>query len=553
MRPTISLDRHKHLRELLLRKVDAEHQKAGFSELCEEDKDSVREALEHQIQLGHIQDHDLKNMERKLRTRGGSAFQPGRKAQGSVISSVVSDHWDSGLGLDLDSLAQAVRAVPTSTNQAASPFASNPSLQRALNFSAKHGKQRPLTSIPKARATGSSLISGFSKVSKASSQSRPNSVIARAESPHHPPPRRPHSALHMDSKLANMDVWAQLAITDVKAFKEETEQQEEKRRQKVDMQRQALDAQVQYRQQLNAMQREMEIREARQEAENVAQWVKDQEFANRQKKVALAAEAEARRREFTQVKAQKENEAQARRREEEEQQAQIRSALALEQQQRLERRMKAKEDLRAVQEANDSLKLIREEERKKNALLELSLQEQHMQVLERQEQAQKDAVAEMRMKSLRRQKKAAFIPAKTPKDKAAEIFEKAQGMERAFGQEEIARQARLRAQRGTIKQILADQVQERNAAKEREKEHMERIRLQVEKDAKIAGVMEWQKKQHEKQRNMVHREQLVQQIESKKQKAPGLDMTSAELSMNSAALDRLKIFSPSFLDATLSH
>ena len=33
---------------------------------------------------------------------------------------------------------------------------------------------------------------------------------------------------------------------------------------------------MQYRQQLKAMQVDMEIREARQEADNVAQWVKDQ-------------------------------------------------------------------------------------------------------------------------------------------------------------------------------------------------------------------------------------------------------------------------------------
>ena len=43
------------------------------------------------------------------------------------------------------------------------------------------------------------------------------------------------------------------------------------------------------------------------------------------------------------------------------------------------------------------------------------------------------------------------------------------------------------------------------------------------------------------------------QMENKQQKNPGLDMTSAEMSMNSDALGRLKIFSPSFLDTTLSH
>ena len=38
-----------------------------------------------------------------------------------------------------------------------------------------------------------------------------------------------------------------------------------------------------------------------------------------------------------------------------------RRALTLEQQQRLERKTKAKEDMQAVKEANDSMKLIREE------------------------------------------------------------------------------------------------------------------------------------------------------------------------------------------------
>ena len=48
---------------------------------------------------GHIQDQDLRNMERKLRHRGGSAFPAGRRAEGSVVSSVLPQHKANSFGL----------------------------------------------------------------------------------------------------------------------------------------------------------------------------------------------------------------------------------------------------------------------------------------------------------------------------------------------------------------------------------------------------------------------------------------------------------------------
>eukprot|EP01063_Lacrimia_lanifica_P023852 TRINITY_DN3163_c3_g1_i1.p1 TRINITY_DN3163_c3_g1~~TRINITY_DN3163_c3_g1_i1.p1 ORF type:complete len:499 (+),score=228.67 TRINITY_DN3163_c3_g1_i1:53-1549(+) len=406
--------------------------------------------------------------------------------------------------------------------------------------SASHISQAPASSVGMMRDDAPSVIGSAVAVNKQAAT--PPQGGQRAQIPRRPMlPASGAAAFNQRAKQIQDDMWAKLSKKDVSEFERDETRRKMVRRDRMMEQRRALDEQVQYNVSRKRQEEEEEQRNVQIEAKKVEEWKQEMAVEDKKRKEAYETEKMERDAQLQDLDRRRAAEEEHKRMEEERIASVIRTELEAEQQQAVEKKMKAKESVAKFMQYNAEQRALKDHQKEKENELDRDLHKMYIDRLEKQEKEREDALRKLydrqTFRAMQGSKLAAGWSEKAAEDERRAAREQELLLQKVQNEEKARVQA-ITSEKEKIKKCLAQQIADKERRRMEEKHEWMSLREHIANDVKKAEVQEKDRLCAKRRREVENKKAIQEQIRAKAQQ-PNSAMSREEMRINKELLRRL--------------
>ena len=347
--------------------------------------------------------------------------------------------------------------------------------------------------------------------------------------------------IRLPQEVHSGDLWAKMAEVDVLDYNREIVEARRIAKKKYEEQCRFLDQQVAKRKEVE-QRLVVEEKEVAKEVERQRElWEQEAKKLEESRKERFVQERRQRDEQLEQARLRKVREAEVLKKEDKVLAEKLRLEAIKEQEVNQQRKLKAREEVARAQEFNRQFKEGRAQQLAKDVELDKEHQRMSVERLEKQEREREEALLKMQERQKRQHIMAARMETSVA-EKAAEDEKKAQAyMDRVTAEQQQEEQKKLEkqaAEKLRMRQYLNLQILEREKARAKELEEVEKLREQSKRLAEEEERREREKRLVEKQKALLHRKDIEAQMERRSQ-IHEVFMSEKEKQLNSKILSKV--------------
>eukprot|EP01062_Namystynia_karyoxenos_P070696 TRINITY_DN66071_c0_g1_i1.p1 TRINITY_DN66071_c0_g1~~TRINITY_DN66071_c0_g1_i1.p1 ORF type:complete len:542 (+),score=250.00 TRINITY_DN66071_c0_g1_i1:101-1627(+) len=397
------------------------------------------------------------------------------------------------------------------------------------------------------RAPPSAVSAGAVAASRvsASAAAAPHSAAAAPSAAAAAQPAADHSPLRTRlQQQSAADDWARMLLADVVDWNAELRRQREAQRNRMQVQRAALDEQMAERKALESDRAQQERQYAEQERAQREIWRAETLAMEQRRRDTVQQERRARDEQIRSLQEAREREQAERRREDERVARELRDAAAREKEERQRQRERARAEVKRSQEYNEAQRSVRVQQQEQEAAMDAVHQQAYLERLQRQDAEREEALKQIFTRQGKHSGLASqlyqAVQRKAAADEARAEAEAQRQLEAKQREEEL-RLRRQQAANAKMRVHLAEQLGERVAQKQKQKQERVAELAAVSADVRQAEEEAARKKRERRERDSRHKRELEQQMQGRRETAI---MSEQERRLNLGRLQRVQARPP---------